>query len=451
MHVSRHHLFRLCCALGLAAVGACVSSDDNEKRDSDWRADGHGFPSPIPLPVDDIEEGDCVEQVIEGGEAADTYDVNGNNLVDLGIFHIHRGVEHVGLSCPQRKCDGVGEGHIVLGTAECRGTVLLENYPNQDKWAEAMLLKCANTVLSFPVCINAGMGDNIVEVGDIIDDLGDGDRACINFGGPTGSHAGDPMMVQWIHAVDACEPIDADLVVDEDANGCVVKASPTAPPQQGGDTPACGYIEEDGCESCGNEHERCCGPDDAWFVEFLLWLAEHFPDQLPGYVGGCDEEADLTCVEGRCHPKAPCGNAGERCCTAEDLDWQQYMPDSDGCDFIDGLTCVEGTCIGITPDTDTDTDTDGDDHGDTGGGTTGWGEDTGGWPEPMPDVGAHVDEPWPHPMPDVGTHDEVDEPQGPQPDVGTWEPEAEPEPTPMPEPVAQPHEPRADAMPMPAW
>lgn len=415
--MSRHHLFRLCCALGLAAVGACIVSDDS--RNADWRADGHGFPSPIPLPIDQIQEGDCVERVIEAGEAEHTYDVNGSSLVDLGIFHIHRGVEHVGLSCPQRKCDAVGEGHIVLGTADCRDGVQIQNFESFDAWADKMLMTCAHSVLSFPVCLNAGMGDNRVEVGDIIDDLGDGDRACINFGGPTGTHAGHPMMVQWIHAIDACEPINAASVVEKDWNPCLVKASPTAPPQEGGDTPACGYIEEDGCESCGNEHERCCGAEDAWFMEFLLDLAVDFPEQLAAYWGGCNAEAGLACVEGRCHPKAPCGGLGQRCCGPEDL---EMMPDSDGCDFLDGLTCVGGTCIGIAPDTD------GDDHGATGGGGTtgGSGEDTGGWPEPLPDVGTHVDEPWPQPIPDVGTRDDVDEPWGAQLDVGTWEPVAAP-------------------------
>lgn len=373
--------------VGIAALVACTL--ESQPRPA-WRADDGGFVSPIPLPVEDIEDDDCAEPVIDEAAADDVYTVNGKDLVDLGIFHIHKGVEHTGLGDACEECEAIGEGHIVLGEADCRAAVEADHPVHDEAWGDAMLERCAKAVLSFAVCHDdPGVGTNIVLVDTIMEDLGDESRVCYNFGGPTGKHAGHQAMVQWIHALDACVQIDPNLL-SEEWNPCAVKFGKTAKPfEEGGDEPLCGWIDEDGCEDCGFEHQRCCDDGqggDAWFFAWLAWL---FPEIDPTTSGGCDPQTGLSCIEGRCWPEpppTPCGGLGQRCCGADDLEWQARMPDSDGCDFIEGLTCIDGTCIGISDPPDTDTDAVPDPTGDT---------DAIDEPDPID----HDDQPVPWPLP----------------------------------------------------
>jgi hypothetical protein len=330
--------------MGIALVAGCHGKGEEHA----WRAaDDNGFFSPIPLPVADIDQDDCVEQVIDEG-AGGSYAVNGEDLVDLGIFHIHAGIEHAGSGTACDECADPREGHIVLGTAACKAQVDGGTHATLEAWADAMLETCARSVVSFGVCLDGD--DTSVTIDDLWNHVDDGARVCYNFGGPTGSHAGHPGMVQWIHALDACESIDPDLVT-KDWQLCTVKESPTAPaevPGVRGDIPLCGYVDEDGCEACGQEHQRCCDlnePGDAWYFELI---AELFPFLELEDVTGCNPTDGSTCTEGRCWPEVPhwelCGHEGQRCCGPADVEWQAAMPDSDGCDFFAGLSCVAGKC-----------------------------------------------------------------------------------------------------------
>ena len=374
---------------GAAAIVGCTTEPVPR---STWRADDGGFVSPIPLPVDDIGDDDCAEQVItESDDEDDVYSVNGEDLVDLGIFHIHKGVEHTGLGDGCEDCDAIGEGHIVLGEAQCRADVEEDHPVHDEAWGDAMLERCAKAVLSFAVCHDAqGVGTNIVPVDTILEDLGDESRVCYNFGGPTGKHAGHPAMVQWIHALDACVQIDPNLL-SEEWNPCAVKFGKTAKPfEAGGDTPLCGYIDEDECDDCGAAHQRCCDPELDGDAGFFWWILDTFPGVDPTSTGGCDPTAGLTCEAGRCWPPPPpppCGGLGQRCCGAEDHEWHAFMPDSDGCNFLDGLTCIDGTCIGISdPPGDTDDATDATGDADTSGGSTTGGTEPFGDAEPIDDA-----------------------------------------------------------------
>jgi len=280
---------------------ACTDTPADE-CDVDWRDDKgmDGFFSPIPLPrLDEILPDACVEPVITPA-ASGIWMVNGENLVDLGIFHIHDGIEHIGLGeacetptesgrCGEAKAH---EAHVPLGTAVCRDDVLAGGFPDTDEGRSARadaLLGCARAVVGYAVCLDGTATHS--DLGELWPKM-QGTR-CYNFGGPTGGHAGHAGMVQWIHLRDLCESLTADptLITRAWETG-KVQVGVTAPVElsgQEGDVPLCGTVAQTVCEGCGGRHERCCGPED-----------------LPMTVDeSCHADDSLACVEGRCWPSAP--------------------------------------------------------------------------------------------------------------------------------------------------
>lgn len=281
-------------------------SDPCEESDVAWRdaepGGMDGFFSPIPLPaLDEISPNACVEPVITQA-GAETWDVNGTTLVDLGIFHIHDGIEHLELgdACGGDRCgEGAArEAHIPLGTAACRDEVLGLVFPDTDEGRSAQadaLLGCAHAVVGYAVCLDGT--DTSADLGSLWEHM-QGTR-CYNFGGPTGGHAGHAAMVQWIHMRDVCGALSSDPTehtrtwefgkIQIGINAEVVTIG------EEGDVPLCGAVAPTECESCGGRHERCCEPG----VDGPRWSGTTPEDTR------CNPAEPLSCIEGRCWPDPP--------------------------------------------------------------------------------------------------------------------------------------------------
>jgi len=248
-----------------------------------------GFLSPIPLPSrSEIPVDACVEPILLPADGAWT--LNGEVLVDLGIFHIHEGIEHVGLgeACPAERCgEGMArEAHIPLGGAECRDGVLAQVFPDTPEGRAARadaLLGCAQAVVGYAVCLDGTATS--ADLGALWPQM-QGTR-CYNFGGPTGGHAGHAAMVQWIHMRDVCESMTSDpallTTAWEVGKVQVGVVAALEVPGEGGDLPLCGTVTQTSCADCGARHERCCGPEEA-------------------EGDACGLESGLECVAGRCWP-----------------------------------------------------------------------------------------------------------------------------------------------------
>jgi hypothetical protein len=302
----------------LTSISACTHDfPDPEDRVSEQAAAAPGpklgFFSPIVLPgLAAIGLNDCVEPVITPG-ANNTWMVNGEALVDLGIFHIHTSIEHPGLG---EACNGNGrcgegaarEAHIPLGTDACRLGVLAKPFldtPEGRKARADALLGCAKAVVSYAVCLDgAALG---ADLGLLWNSL-QGKR-CYNFGGPTGTHADTPAMVQWIHIRDYCGSLSGDVASQTSSyepGKLHVSATADAvdPDTGGGDTALCGNVSPTGCDACGLEHQRCCDAQTEVGCGYFCV----YPDG-----DGCIPGMGLHCVAGRCHPIPPvvpaCGPA----------------------------------------------------------------------------------------------------------------------------------------------
>lgn len=285
-----------------------------------------GFFSPIRLPArSEIVDDACVEPLITlvAGEA---WSVNGAALVDLGIFHIHEGIEHLGLgeACEERCGEGAArEAHVPLGTAACRDDVLGQAFPDTPEGRRARadaLLGCAQAVVGYAVCLDGTA--TAADLGELWPEMA-GTR-CYNFGGPTGGHAGHAAMVQWIHMRDLCGAMSGDpgdhTTSWESGKVQIGSNAEAVTPGVEGDVPLCGTVADTTCESCGGRHERCCDPG----IDTPAWSPDG-PAATP-----CDPADALGCIEGRCWPDPPhwppggCGaiHACAACVEAEGCAWE---------------------------------------------------------------------------------------------------------------------------------
>lgn len=254
-----------------------------------------GFASPIPLPpLNQIDATQCIEKIIEPGNNPNTWEVNGDTLVDLGIFHIHDGIEHAntGEACAARCPNNSREAHLPLGDAMCKAgveaRVFADTAKGRKEKADA-LLGCAKAVVSYAVCLDGAAVS--ADLGLLWNALHG--KMCINWGGPTGSHAGHQGWVQWLHYREYCGSLtDMAVNITVTCEAGKLQMSPTAdavaPNLQ--DTPLCGTMtQQNQCADCGERHTRCCGAADG-----------------APFFDGCDWNQGLFCDPiGRCVPTPP--------------------------------------------------------------------------------------------------------------------------------------------------
>jgi hypothetical protein len=292
---------KLIAAAGLLMAMVGCASEDPGVQSRQEKLVNEGFASPIPLPpLADIDERVCIEEILRTGRNRPLA-FNGNSVVDLGIFHIHDGVEHTNTAESCSYCSGERrEGHIVLGQEPCRRSVVRRPWPDtaqgrKDR-ADALLGECGEVVLSVGVCLD-GRSRRVALDSERTWDEAREQLMCINLGGPTGAHSPHQAMVQWIHLRESCPRLSGQAALHSSSfepGKLHVGMAADIVDVELQDAPRCGTMSYRSCRVCGTRHARCCGPTD------------------PGYSDGSDGcEEGLTC-EGsdgykRCLPHAPAG------------------------------------------------------------------------------------------------------------------------------------------------
>jgi hypothetical protein len=231
-------------------------------------------------PFRSIDENTCIEPIVRS-ELDGSFAYDGDSIVDLGIFHIHEGIEHTNaaercFNCP----GGRSEAHIVMGPEPCRRSVLDRAWPDtaqgrKDR-ADALLGECGKVVLSMGVCLDNGTRRVSLDAGDTWEKARK-QLMCVNLGGPTGSHSPHPAFVQWIHLREQCPRLARDAALHTSSHepgklhvGMV--ADIVEPEVQ--DIPRCGEMTHRKCRECGARHERCCAPYECGYDPTTLGCEE---------------------------------------------------------------------------------------------------------------------------------------------------------------------------------
>jgi hypothetical protein len=284
-------------AVGLGCISACGATHELDPSTRKHAIEGEGFASPIPLPrFRNIDENMCIERIVRS-ERDRSLAFDGDAIVDLGIFHIHEGVEHTNSAERCFNCaGGKREAHVVMGAEPCRRSVMERDWPDtaegrKDR-ADALLGECGKVVLSMGVCLENGTRRVSLDVGHTWEEARQ-QLMCVNLGGPTGSHSPHPAFVQWIHLREQCPRLAGDAVLHtssyEPGKLHVGMVAEVVEPELQ-DIPLCGEMTDRKCRDCGARHGRCCRPDERGYDPATL---------------GCEEGLACQGAEGwrRCLPE----------------------------------------------------------------------------------------------------------------------------------------------------